>query len=128
MMNANIDCSMSSSYQSVPFEYIDDQVPPLTSHQSYDFGNDFSFLDLETADPAAFFEPFEHSGIDPQLVTFDETLQHSQYPLQELLPETDPLTRLSDLSLLNDRLQQRVDELDVVCGSLQDKNVPECPQ
>ena len=128
MMKANINHSMSSFYQPVPFEYTDDQLPPLISQLSYDFGNDFSFLDSETADSAAFFEPFEHSGVDPQLVTFDETLQHSQYPLQELLPETDPLTQLSDLSLLNDRLQQRVDELNVVCGSLQDKNVPERPQ
>ena len=119
---------MSSSYQPVPFEYIDDQLPPLISHQSSDFGNEFSFLDLETADPAAFFEPFEHSGIDSQPVTFDEPLQKTQYPLQGLLPEIDVVTQLSDLSLLNIRLQQRVNELDAICGKVQDKNVADRPQ
>ncbi|KAJ9601896.1 hypothetical protein H2200_013611 [Cladophialophora chaetospira] len=114
---------MASSYQPVQFEYLDDQLPLLSSQQTYEFENDFSFSDLGNANPATVFEPFEYMGIDPQAMTFDETLPQSQYPLQGLLPEIDVVTQLNDLSLLNNRLQQRVDELDIVCGKLQEKNV-----
>jgi hypothetical protein len=117
---------MASSYQPVlPLGYFDDQLPDLFSHQSYDFGTDFSFLDLETTDSATFFE---YSGFSSQPVTFAETSHQSQCPSKDLLPEIDVVKQLSNFNLLNNQLQQRVDELDAVYGELQDKNVPESPQ
>ena len=123
-MNSNNDHTMSSFHQPVPFEYIDDQLPFLASHESFEVGDDFSFLDLETADVAAFSEPLGYSSMGTQPMPCFETAQQSQYPAPELWPETDIVAQLSDLSLLNDRLQQRVDELNATCGELQKSHVP----
>lgn len=117
--------SMSSSYRTVtPLGYVDEQLPDLIPHQSWDVGNDFSFLELDSVDLAAvYLDPFEHPQVDSQPVTFDDTLQHSQYHSQEPILTADFMTQLSDLTVSNTQLQQRIDELNGLCVKFEDKNV-----